>query len=344
MDLGALSALQNGAVLLACALVIAVAGPRLVAVVEAISERTGFGDALSGAVLIGIATSLSGTVLSVSAAHQGHTDLAVSNAAGGIVMQTFFLVIGDLSYRRVNIEHAAASLENLLQAALSVVMMSFVLLLTLSPGWTLLAVHPGTLLLPCVYLVGLHVVHESRLNPQWLARKSLETGEELPHGSLKRPPLPTLLLRFVLLAAVLGLAGLLLTVAAVGLSEQTGLSQTVLGVLLTSLITSLPELVTTLTAIRRGFLTLAVGNIIGGNTFDVLFLAAADVAYRNGSIYHVMSDDHRLTLITGILMTSIIAMGLLRRERRGPAAIGLESVTVALVFAAFVALLLLRPA
>jgi len=343
MDSGNLNVLHNGGLVLACAAVIAIAGPRLVAVVEALSERTGLGDALSGALLIGIATSLSGTVLSVSAAHQGHTDLAVSNATGGIVMQTFFLVIGDLSYRRVNIEHAAASLENLLQAALSVVMMSFVLFLALTPDWSPLAVHPGTLLLPCVYLVGLHVVQQSRRDPQWLARRSTESGGRSAHRVPGHQSLPRLLARFVLLAATLAVAGLVLTVAAVGLSEQTGLSQTVVGVLLTSMITSLPELVTTLTAIRRGFLTLAVGNIIGGNTFDVLFLAAADAAYRDGSIYHVMTDEHRLTLVTGILMTSIIAMGLLRRQKMGPAAIGLESVTVALVFAAFVALLLLRP-
>jgi cation:H+ antiporter len=43
------------------------------------------------------------------------------------------------------------------------------------------------------------------------------------------------------------------------------------------------ELVTTIAAVRRGALQLAVGGIIGGNTFDTLFLTAADVSYREGS-------------------------------------------------------------
>ena len=52
--------------------------------------------------------------------------------------------------------------------------------------------------------------------------------------------------------------------------------------LMTAVATSLPELVTTLAAVRRGAAQLAVGGIIGGNAFDVLFLSASDVAYRDG--------------------------------------------------------------
>ena len=93
-----------------------------------------------------------------------------------------------------------------------------------------------------------------------------------------------LLIRFTLLALLLVATGLVLTRATLALSSQTGISENVLGALLTSTLTSLPELVTMITAIRRGALTLAVGNIIGGNTFDVLFLSASDAAYRDGTI------------------------------------------------------------
>jgi cation:H+ antiporter len=43
---------------------------------------------------------------------------------------------------------------------------------------------------------------------------------------------------------------------------------------------SLPELVTAVAAVRAGAVGLAVGDAIGGNSFEVLFLAAADLAYR----------------------------------------------------------------
>ena len=110
------------------------------------------------------------------------------------------------------------------------------------------------------------------------------------------------------------------------MSSQTGISENVLGALLTSTLTSLPELVTMITAIRRGALTLAVGNIIGGNTFDVLFLSASDAAYRDGSLFHTMTGEHLLIVVAAICMTAILTLGLLRREKIGPASIGLESV------------------
>jgi cation:H+ antiporter len=105
----------------------------------------------------------------------------------------------------------------------------------------------------------------------------------------------------------------------IGLVRQTGLSQTAVGSLLTAVATSLPELVAALAAVRQGALTLAVGGIIGGNTFDVLFLAFSDFAYREGSIYHALSDAPLFIMSLSILLTAVLLLGLILRERRGVA-------------------------
>lgn len=328
------------AVVLISAAVIGVAGTRIVFVVESISQKSGLGDALSGALFIGIATSLSGSVLSISAASEGHTGLAISNATGGIVVQTFFLVIGDLLYRGANIEHAAASLENTMQAALSILLMAAVLFFHFGPEQTLFGVHLGSIVLVAIYITGLYVIRQSHENPQWIARRSSLTRDAESRETMPGETLGKLLIRFVLLALVLVVTGLALTRTTVALSLQTGISESVLGALLTSTLTSLPELVTMITAIRRGALTLAVGNIIGGNTFDVLFLAAADVAFRDGSLFHAMTTQHLLIVVTAIGMTAILTLGLLRREKTGPVSIGLESVSVACVFLLFIVMLL----
>jgi cation:H+ antiporter len=86
-------------------------------------------------------------------------------------------------------------------------------------------------------------------------------------------------LAFAGVAVCVGLAGLALAETAVELSRKTGPSQTTIGAVFTAITTSLPELVTSIAAVRQGALTLAVGGIIGGNAFDVLFLAFADIAY-----------------------------------------------------------------
>jgi cation:H+ antiporter len=101
----------------------------------------------------------------------------------------------------------------------------------------------------------------------------------------------------------------------------------------------MPELVIALAAVRRGALNLAVGNILGGNCFDVLFLAAADAAYRGGSLYHAVSGTQIGWLALGILLNGVLLLGMLRRQRHGPGNIGFEGVLVLAMYALGVVML-----
>ena len=80
-----------------------------------------------------------------------------------------------------------------------------------------------------------------------------------------------------------------------------------------------------LAAVRIGAVTLAVADIIGGNTFDVLFVAAADVAYRGGSIYHAADASAVFITSLTVLLTATLAAGMVGRDRRH---IGFEGVGI----------------
>ena len=118
----------------ACAAIIGIVGTRLARIVDDLADRTGLGEAIAGAVLLGMATSLSGIVVSVSSAWTGKPELAMSNALGGIAVQTLFLTIADMAYRRANLEHAAASLGNLIQGALLLCLLCLLLLGRFTPS------------------------------------------------------------------------------------------------------------------------------------------------------------------------------------------------------------------
>jgi cation:H+ antiporter len=133
-------------------------------------------------------------------------------------------------------------------------------------------------------------------------------------------------LRFIGYATPVALAGWSLAQLAIPLGEKTGLSDGVVGGIFTAVSTSVPELVVAITAVRMGALNLAVGDIIGGNAFDTLFVAASDIAYRQGPIYAAVSSAERFWLAISMTMTSVLLMGLIYRERHGPGNIGLESV------------------
>lgn len=286
------------------------------------------GEALTGAVLLGASTSLPGSVLSVTAAARGHADLAMGNALGGIAVQTFFLAVADLNYRRANLEHAAASLPNMMQNALLLVLLSLIALGPTLPDFTVGGIHPLTVVLFGVYAYGIHLVDRSHDAPMWQPAWTRETRADRPGSLSALPSTRSLTLRFAALMVGLGLAGWVLEGAAASLVERTFLDQTTVGLVLTSVCTSLPELVTSIAAVRQGALTLAVGGIIGGNAFDTLFAAASDIAYRQGSIYHAMDPELLSWVLLTLVMSGVLMMGLLGREERGPARIGNESLAI----------------
>ncbi|GGB91265.1 cation transporter [Marinobacterium zhoushanense] len=325
----------------ACVLVILGTGTRITRIVDQLADRIRIGEALAGGVLMGAATSLSGSVLSVTAAWNGHPELAVSNALGGIAVQTVFLAIADITYRRANLEHAAASAENMMQTSLLIALLALIALAPLLPDFTLWEIHPITFCLLLLYLYGLGLVKRVRDTPLWRATKTRSTRPDIPEVRNIRLSLPLLLVKFLALMLVLGTSGWLLEHVASGIAEQTGLSETMIGVLLTATSTSLPELVTCLAAVRQGALTLAVGGIIGGNAFDTLFTAASDIAYRDGSIYHAISDTTLAWTVLTLLMSAFLMMGLIRREEQGFARIGFESLAVLLLYALGLVVLLI---
>lgn len=333
--------LESSIVFGGCALVIAFAGTRITRVVDQLADRTGIGEAAAGAILLGASTSLSGVLLSVAAAWNGHAELAVSNALGGIAVQTFFLAIADMFYRRANLEHAAASAPNMLQNGLLITLLSWIMLAPNLPNVTVWGIHPVTPILFAFYIFGIRMIKGVKESPMWHPSITRDTRQDKPDPESRTPSLLRLWSEFIVLMAVLGLAGITLEPAATTIVAKTGLSQTVVGVLLTAVSTSIPELVTSIAAVRRGALTLAVSGIIGGNAFDTLFTAVADVAYREGSIYHAITADVEFWVSLTLLMCGVLMIGLIRRERYGLGRIGFESATIFLLYIMGVIMLLI---
>ncbi len=322
-------------------LVVLFAGPRMVAIADRLADVTGLGEAIVGAVLVGAATSLPDLVATVTPAVNGFPDLAVGNALGGVLAQTAFLAVIDLSYRRANLEHAAASLPNLMQAGLLITLLSTVLLLLHAPTVTIWGIHPGTIALPVIYLYGLRLVSMSEQAPMWRPRPTSETRSDEPdEQTATGPVVRSLILRFAMFGALLAAAGYALGRGGESLVAVTGLSQSMVGAFITGAASSLAELVVGVAAVRRGALTLAVGNVIGGNAFDTMLVGVADVAYRDGSVYSQVESDQTIFVGIALLMTAVLVMGLLRRQRHGIGNIGSESAIILVLYALGIGLVL----
>lgn len=320
---------------LAATVVIAIAGTMLARTADQLADLTGMGEAMFGAIFLGGITSLPGIITSVVAAYQGHPELAVSNAIGGIAAQTVFLSIADIAHRKVNLEHAAASLTNIMQGLLLLGLLAFLLIGIAGPSESVFHVHPISIVLLVVYILGTRLIAISRDRPMWQPRLTKDTIQDIPDEKhLTQLSLPKVITQFAVLAILVGAAGYTVAETGIIIAGETGLSESLVGALFTAIATSLPELIVSIAAVRQKALTLAVSNIIGGNTFDILFVAFADIAYFEGSILHAVTSNQVYLIGLTMLMTSILILGLLHREKHGIAKIGWESVLIMAVYLA----------
>lgn len=327
--------------LFAGAAVITVLGSvRLAGLGDVLADRTGWGEAVFGAVFFGVFTSLSGIVMTAVSAADGYPELAYSNAVGGVAAQTFAIAVADLFYRRSNLEHAAASLPNMLFGCLLLALLAITLLGSFAPDVVLGFVHPATLVLVVGYGTGLVLVRRSAARPMWRAVRTEQTRQDTAEdNTASGRRLGGLWTEFAAIGLTVGTGGAVIAWAAEQIVDETALSEGFVGAILMGAVNALPETVTAIAAVRRGALTLAIAAILGGNTLDVLNVAIGDVFYAGGSIYHAASPDSLFLTTASILMTVIVVTGLLVRQNRGPARVGFEGIGLALAYGATVLVL-----
>jgi len=115
-------------------------------------------------------------------------------------------------------------------------------------------------------------------------------------------------------------------------AEHIGLSGVLFGATVLAAATSLPEVSTGLTSVRKGDFQLAISDIFGGNAFlPVLFLLATLLSGR-AVLPQAHTTDVYLTAV-GILLTAVYITGLLFRPTRQVARMGIDSLVVLVLYA-----------
>ncbi|WAP70098.1 sodium:calcium antiporter [Jiella pelagia] len=319
---------------LAAAGVITYAGVKVSTLADELADRTGLGEVVAGALFVGASTSLPGAITSVATAWQGFPALSIGNALGGLTAQTLFIAVADIFYRRANLEHAAATPVALAQGLLLVALLSTALIASTQPDFAVFGVHPVSYILPAGYVAGLLLLRNVHQNDMWKAKVTDETREEISDSSESEDDRSNgkLWSLFALYAAFTAAAGYVVGEASIALVSITGVSQTLFGTTFTAIANSLPELVTAIAAVRIGAVGLAVGDIIGGNAFEILFLSLADFVTPQ-SIYLDMTPDDQSTGLFAMLMVIIVLLGMMKREKSGAFNIGFESVSVFALYA-----------
>ncbi len=137
---------------------------------------------------------------------------------------------------------------------------------------------------------------------------------------------------FAISALVTLVAGVVLERSGDAIATHLGLSGVLFGATILAAATSLPELSTGLTSVKKQDYQLAVSDIFGGNAFlPVLFLVAS-VLSGKAVLPQAQATDIYLTAL-GIVLTLVYAAGLLFRPRRRLARMGIDSLIVLVLYA-----------
>jgi cation:H+ antiporter len=126
------------------------------------------------------------------------------------------------------------------------------------------------------------------------------------------------------------------------IATMTGLGESFVGTALLSLVTSLPELLAALAAVRIGAFDMAVGNLFGSSVFNMLALGAADFFYLDGRFLGAIDPSFALVGLLALLLTNLALMANLARIERRVLFIELDSLSIILIYVAGMYLLFLQ--
>ena len=135
-------------------------------------------------------------------------------------------------------------------------------------------------------------------------------------------------------AVVILVCGVLLVRLADTLAVQTGLGTSFIGASLLALTTSMPELSTSIAAVRVKAYTMAISNVLGSNLIMTFLIVPNDFMFGKGALINEIDESALFAIGAGIIMTAIYCIGILSRPNIKIFNMGLDSFLLGLLYLA----------
>ncbi|WP_455682272.1 calcium/sodium antiporter [Thomasclavelia sp.] len=240
-----------------------------------------------GLTIIAFGTSAPEAAISITSAMSGNVDLAVGNVIGSNIMNVLLIlgISGCIARLKVN--------NNTYRYEIPFVMAITLILLVLGKFGGSVDRLDG-MILWALFLLFLFYLY-----------RLVKKGEDVPIDEVEKLDEKDTLFRLGLMI-ILGIAAIVIgsnmTInSATYIAKEIGISQRLIGLTIIAFGTSLPELVTSMTAAWKGKSDLAIGNIIGSNIFNILFVLGTTALISPAAI----------TFESGFIIDGIVAIGAL---------------------------------
>lgn len=246
----------------------------------ALSLRWGVPTMLIGATIVSVGTTLPEASVSVFAALQGAPGLALGNAVGSIIADTGLILGLAIIIGRVPVEKRLVSRQSWIQVASAVLLVAVCIPYTalhgtFSNGGRL----PQLVGVAFLVLLALYLWRSIA----W-SRDAPPAEEAAEHAAGADAATLLIVLKLAVGLAMVVVGSRLLIPAVEETALRLHIPEAIIAATLVAFGTSLPELVTSITAVRKGHGALAIGNVLGADVLNVLFVSGAAAAVTRGGL------------------------------------------------------------
>jgi len=268
-----------------------------------VAEKFGIPQLVIGLTIVAIGTSLPEAAVSTSAALKGSAEITIGNVVGSNILNILLIlgitsVISSLSVQKSTVKYE-----------LPMVIGVSVLLAVLGLFDGTVGRLDGIILLAGMVLYLLYLLR--------MARKGQAVAEEQKKEQTGKGDSMLKLILLILVGGVMIVWGSDITVdAATELARIFGMSERLIGLTIVAFGTSLPELVTSATAAIKGKADIAVGNIVGSNLFNILFVVGI-AATITPVIYEASFFIDTIVCIAAAILLWVCVLRKQKLERHG---------------------------
>ena len=331
--------------LAAAAALVVVSGVKLTRYGDGLGEVLNLSKTWVGVILLAISTSLPELVVTLSAQLAvAKPQFAMSNVCGSNLINLCIFVVLDF------FAGPYAITARLGRSLVRPAVMGLVCMAVAMAGLSLKWVFPGGngpigwVVSGAILAVAAYAFIRTETSDE-ATEAAAALGHKPPKGAARK-----LLARFIAATMALVVCGIALIYFADALADRPiriggtsfVLGDSVVGTLGLALVTSLPELVVCLTAVRMGALDMAVGNLLGSNIFNILLLPLAHVVRPMRDFWAEAEWPNQLSLAAAMVMTLIFLAGLRARSKRHLGRLGLASLLMGLIGGAALAVVAVR--
>ena len=265
-----------------------------------VAEKFGIPQLIIGLTIVAIGTSLPEAAVSVSAALKGSAEITIGNIVGSNIMNVL-LILGITSViKPIAVQKSTVRYELPFVIAVSVLLMGI--------GYTdnVVGRADGIILWGLLFCYLWYLLH--------MAKKGSDDSEEISDPDKPMPVWKMILL--IIVGGVMIVIGSDVAVdAATALARIFGMSERLIGLTIVAFGTSLPELVTSATAAIKGKADIAVGNIVGSNIFNILFVVGTSALITPVAYAANFFVDSIVCIATAVLLWVLVV----RNKRLGRA-------------------------